>query len=227
MIPAWKGKNVWSTSRTEPSTMPTRASPTSHALSVTSCIMWESHLILFLLPLGAFFMPSRTAWWENSKGFWIRDAMNRHEEGKRKSNEVILPAVWAHIVHLDEDFISPECISLTLCASVNFAQVHGSPKHIASLSGFGQEPAEAWLGVWFMEEGGEGERKAFLLAMGLFTLLSYSNCGWTPLRKPAAWSPSLPTSWTRAFGSHTQSHTWVSRLLDASLSSLLVQNHVQ
>lgn len=131
-------KNVWSTSRTEPSTMPTRASPTSHALSVTSCIMWESHLILFLLPLGTSLMPSRTAWWENSKGFWIRGAMNRHEEGKRKFNEVILPAVWAHTVHLDEDFISPECISLTLCASVNLAQVHGSPKHITSLSGFGK-----------------------------------------------------------------------------------------
>lgn len=40
----------WNTSRTEPFTKATCVSLTSHALPVPYCIMWETHLILFLWP---------------------------------------------------------------------------------------------------------------------------------------------------------------------------------
>lgn len=104
-------------------------------LSLTAlCEKVTSSFSCGLLPLGTLLVPSKSAWWDNSKGLWIRDAMNRHEEGKRKSHKGILRALLAHTVHLHGDFLIPEHISLPMCASGYLAQLYGRPRHIISPS---------------------------------------------------------------------------------------------
>lgn len=86
MIPAWKGKMC--EAQVGLSLLQCQQVlhlPHMHFLSLTAlCGKVTSSFSCGLLPSEAFLVPSRTAWCENSKGLWIRDVVNRHEEGKRE-----------------------------------------------------------------------------------------------------------------------------------------------
>lgn len=123
-------KNGWSTSRTKPSTKPTCASLTPHALPVTllhrvgnsahhppvACFPW-GHSLCPGLPGGKAARGSGEGMPWTDMHFPIR------EGEKRNINKVILPPILACTVHLHEHLLSPNLISLAVHALLFPAQI--------------------------------------------------------------------------------------------------------